>query len=78
MLHDFLKTWRLFGEKVILPSSFVRSTRYFAKNFEDAFAIVRRLRPPDFFVSVTYNPDWPEFKETASITLDDIYIYLSI
>ena len=58
------------GEKVILPSSFVGSTRYFAEHFEDALAIVRRLGPPDFFITVTCNPDWPEFKEAASIKID--------
>ena len=34
-------------------------------------AIARRLGPPDFFIIVTCNPDWPEFKEAASIKTDD-------
>lgn len=36
------------GEKIILPSSFPGSTRYFTEHYEDAMAIVRRFGKPDF------------------------------
>ena len=34
-------------------------------------AIVHRFGPSGFFVTVTSNPDWPEFKDAASIKIDD-------
>lgn len=44
-------------EKVILPSSFPGSTRYYTEHFEDAMALVRRLGSPDYFITMTSNPD---------------------
>lgn len=34
-------------------------------------AIVRRLRGPEFFITMTCNPEWPEFKEAARISFED-------
>lgn len=59
------------GEKIILPSSFPGSTRYYTENFEDAMAIVRRLGSPDFFITMTSNPNWPEIKQALQINLED-------
>lgn len=59
------------GEKVILPSSFPGSSRYYTEHFEDAMAIVRRFGSPDFFITVTSNPNWPEIKEACSIKFED-------
>ena len=36
-----------------------------------ALAIVRRLGPPDFLVTVTCNSDLPKFIEAVSIKFDD-------
>lgn len=59
------------GEKIILPSSFPGSTRYYSENFQDKMAIVRRLGSPDFFITMTSNPNWPEIKQTLQINLED-------
>ena len=59
------------GEKLILPSSFPGSTRYYAEHFEDAMALVRRLGSPDYFITMTCNPDWSEIKEAARIQFHD-------
>jgi hypothetical protein len=58
-------------EKLILPSSFPGSTRFFTEHFEDAMAIVRRFGSPDFFITITCSPTWPEIKEAACIELSD-------
>ena len=59
------------GEKIILPSSFPGSTRYYTEHFEDAMALVRRFGAPDFFITMTCNPEWPELKEAARIEFGD-------
>lgn len=50
-------------------SSFPGSTRYYTY-FEDAMAFVRRLGP-DFFITMTSNPNWAEIKQTLQINLED-------
>ena len=30
--------------------------------FQDAMAIVRKLDKPDFFITITCNPQWPEIQ----------------
>ncbi|CAH2218201.1 jg22426 [Pararge aegeria aegeria] len=34
-------------------------------------AIVRRLGSPDFFITMTSNPNWPEIKKALQINLED-------
>ena len=48
------------GQRIIVASSFVGGPRYMAQLFQDAMAIVRKLGKPDFFVTFTCNPNWPE------------------
>jgi hypothetical protein len=48
------------GQRVILPSSFTGSPRYFQQLFQDALAIARFYRSIDFFITMTANPKWPE------------------
>nr|XP_042901178.1 uncharacterized protein LOC122269910 [Parasteatoda tepidariorum] len=48
------------GETTILPSSFPESTRWYTENFEHSMALVRRFGSPEFFITVTCNPQWPE------------------
>ncbi|XP_055860289.1 uncharacterized protein LOC129921730 [Biomphalaria glabrata] len=62
------------GETIILPSSFPGSTRYYAEQFEDAMAIVRRFGSPDFFITMTCNPEWPEIKEAARIVTEEGFV----
>eukprot|EP00662_Eupelagonemidae_sp_cell21_P028983 gene28983-37926_t len=33
------------------------------QNYYDAMAMVARLGKPDFFITFTANPDWPEIRD---------------
>jgi hypothetical protein len=48
------------GRRVILPLSFVGSPRYLQQLYQDAMGIVRALGRPDYFITMTCNPNWPE------------------
>ena len=48
------------GQPLILPSSFQGSPRNMLQNYQDAMAIVRKYGKPDFFITITCNPKWPE------------------
>ena len=48
------------GRPTILPSTFVGSPRYMQQCFQDAMAVVRHYGKPDFFITMTCNPKWPE------------------
>ncbi|GFW26104.1 ATP-dependent DNA helicase [Trichonephila clavipes] len=48
------------GQMVILPLSFVNSARYFHEYTQDAFTYVRNYGMSDLFITMTYNPAWPE------------------
>ena len=51
------------GKRVILPSTFAGSPRHMTELYQDAMAIVRAFGKPDFFITMTCNPAWPEIKE---------------
>ena len=51
------------GKMVILPSSFSGSPRSIKQNFLDSMTIVQRLGKPDYFITMTCNPNWKEIKE---------------
>src|SRR5580698_4045704 len=51
------------GKVVILPSSFQGSPRNMAQNYQDAMAIVRNYGKPDYFITMTCNPKWPEISD---------------
>lgn len=59
--HDDTDTASL-GQKIILPSSFIGSPRHMSQLYQDAISIVRRLGKPDFFITFTCNPSWPEIQ----------------
>ena len=44
----------------ILSSSFVGSPRWYNSQFQDGMAIVREFHKPDYFITMTCNPKWPE------------------
>ena len=44
----------------ILSSSFVGSPRWYNSHFQDGMAIVREYHKPDYFITMTCNPKWPE------------------
>ena len=50
------------GRKVVLPSTFIGSPRHMAQIYYGSMSIVRRFRKPDYFITITYNPAWPEIK----------------
>lgn len=50
------------GQRVILPSSFTGGARYMQQNYLDAMALCKSYGYPDFFITITCNPKWPEIK----------------
>ncbi|XP_076896011.1 uncharacterized protein LOC143548823 [Bidens hawaiensis] len=50
------------GQRVILPSSFTGGSRYMTQNYLDAMCLCRCYHYPDFFLTITCNPGWPEVK----------------
>ena len=50
------------GRKVVLPSTFIGSPRHMAQLYQDSMSIVRRFGKPDYFITFTCNPAWPEIK----------------
>ena len=52
-----------YGRKVILPSSFVGSPRWYNAQFQDGMAICREYHKPDFFITMTCNPKWEEITD---------------
>ena len=48
------------GAPVLLPSSFAGSPRWYHALYLDALALPTAFHLPDLFVTVTFNPDWPE------------------
>ena len=56
---DHQKT--MVGRK-ILSSSFPGSPRWYNAKFQDGMAICREFHKPDFFITMTCNPNWPEIR----------------
>ncbi|ONM58870.1 Retrotransposon-like protein [Zea mays] len=52
------------GKRVVLPASHVGGRRYMIQNYHDGLAICGKYGPPDFFVTFTCNPSWPEITES--------------
>ncbi|XP_022032029.1 uncharacterized protein LOC110933099 [Helianthus annuus] len=50
------------GTPLILPSSFTGGARYMMQNYLDAMALCKWFGYPDFFMTITCNPKWPEVK----------------
>ncbi|XP_076959138.1 uncharacterized protein LOC143635138 [Bidens hawaiensis] len=50
------------GQRVILPSSFTGGARYMMQNYLDAMSLYKWFGYPDFFITFTCNPNWPEVK----------------
>ncbi|XP_035842021.1 uncharacterized protein LOC110923632 [Helianthus annuus] len=62
------------GQKVILPSSFTGGARFMQQNYLDAMALCKWFGYPDFFITITCNPKWPEvsrFLKDTSIRAED-------
>ncbi len=52
------------GQKVILPPSVTGTPRWYADEFQNSMAVVRRYGKPDYFITFTTNPNWPEIKSS--------------
>jgi hypothetical protein len=48
------------GQKVLLPSSFMGGPRDMTERYHDAMAICAAKGKPDYFITMTCNPKWPE------------------
>ncbi|XP_076908312.1 uncharacterized protein LOC143565126 [Bidens hawaiensis] len=62
------------GQRVILPSSFTSGVRYMMQNYLDAMCLCRWFGYPDFFITITCNPNWPEVKrflKDTKLNLED-------
>ena len=62
----------MIGRPVILPSSFTGGDRAMRMNYQDAMAIVRKFGKPDYFVTFTANPKWPEIVNNLAEGQDPI------
>ena len=51
------------GRPIVLPSSHTGSPRWYQQKFQNGLAICREYRKPDFFITMTCNPNWPEIQE---------------
>nr|KAJ0193496.1 hypothetical protein LSAT_V11C800439910 [Lactuca sativa] len=56
------------GQRVILPSSFTGGARYMMQNYLDAMSLCKWFGYPDFFITFTCNPKWPEVQRFLNDT----------
>ena len=59
---SYTKSVHGIGRK-ILASSFTGSPRWYNSKFQNGMAICRKYHKPDFFITMTCNPNWPEIKQ---------------
>jgi hypothetical protein len=52
------------GKRIVLPASHVAGRRYMLQNYHDSLAICRVHGPPDYFLTFTCNPAWPEIVDS--------------
>ena len=50
-------------EIVVLPSSFSGPPRNMMQHYQDAMGIVRKFGKPDFFITMSCNPNWREIRD---------------
>jgi len=55
------------GKRIVLPASHVAGRRYMLQNYYDGLAICRVHGPPDYFITFTCNPAWPEIVESLEL-----------
>ena len=48
------------GQRFILPSSYIGSSRNMFQLYQDSLALARFFSKPDFFLTITANPNWEE------------------
>ncbi|KAL6582385.1 hypothetical protein OROMI_006399 [Orobanche minor] len=50
------------GQRFVLPASYVGSPRDMRRRYLNALALVSKYGKPDFFITMTCNPNWPEIR----------------
>ncbi|UYV69632.1 hypothetical protein LAZ67_7000051 [Cordylochernes scorpioides] len=58
--------WNQIGNPIVLPSSFIGSSRNIQERYRDTMAIVRKYGKPDLFITMTCNPKWLEITENLN------------
>ncbi|UYV73502.1 hypothetical protein LAZ67_10003841 [Cordylochernes scorpioides] len=58
--------WNQIGNPIVLPSSFIGSSRNMQERYRDTMAIVRKYGKPDLFITMTCNPKWLEITENLN------------
>ncbi|XP_056686488.1 uncharacterized protein [Spinacia oleracea] len=58
------------GRRVVLPPTFIGGPRDLKKRYLNAMSLVHRYGKPDLFVTMTYNPAWPEIKQELGVGED--------
>jgi len=48
------------GRQIILPATYAGGPRAMQQNYLDAMSIVKKYGKPDFFITMTASPTWPE------------------
>ena len=51
------------GRRIILPPTNTGSPRYYNERFQNSMTMVRHMGKPDYFITFTTNPNWPEIQE---------------
>ncbi|XP_072056304.1 uncharacterized protein [Arachis hypogaea] len=54
------------SKRTILPSTFTGGPRYMMNNCKDAFVIYIYARYPNYFITMTCNPEWDEIKREVT------------
>ncbi|XP_074649050.1 uncharacterized protein LOC141904363 [Tubulanus polymorphus] len=67
-LHDAIQNGDVMnpGKKIILPPTIYGSPRFYSEAFQNAMTIVRYIGRPDYFITFTTNPKWPEIVESLN------------
>ena len=50
------------GKRIILPSSYLGSSRSMYQLYQDSMALACYFHKVDYFITMTANPNWPEIK----------------
>ena len=60
--HDHEEEEEEWEPNIKLPASFVGSQAWTSEQAADAMALGRKFGKPTFFMTMTFNPDWPEVR----------------
>ena len=50
------------GRRTVLPRT-ITGSRYYSECFQNSMTVVRQMGKPDYFITFTTNPNWPEIQE---------------